>query len=123
MNFKLLSLSLFSVAAASSFLPAFSQRADATCVLNDVNIQVTVRDRNSSANQVNNTNQQAADDCFGNTVTSTGTQVFTGSGNVDQIRNSNQFAGGGNNPTGVKTPIIKVNPSIQVDVPALPSRK
>lgn len=116
MNFKLLPVSLLSLATISSLIPSLTPSAKAACVLTDVAVQVAIRDRNNPAKQSNNVNQQAADDCFGNAVTTTGTQVYTGSGSVQQIRNSNQSAGGGNNPTGIKIPNIKVPVGVKVDI-------
>ncbi|WP_341529097.1 hypothetical protein WKK05_07215 [Nostoc sp. UHCC 0302] len=116
MNLKLLPLSLFTLASVSSFIPAFTPSAKAACVLADVGVQVAIHGRNSTANQSNNVNQQAADDCFGNAVTTTGTQVYTGSGSVQQTRNSNQYVVGGNNPTGVKIPTIKIPVGVQVNI-------
>jgi hypothetical protein len=116
MNFKLLPLSLFSLATVSFLIPSLTPSAKAACVLADVSVQVAIHDRNNPAKQSNNVNQQAADDCFGNAVTTTGVQVYTGSGPVQQTRNSNQYAGGGNNPTGIPIPTIKVPVGVQVDV-------
>ncbi len=121
MNFKLLSLSLFSFATVSAFIPALTPQAKAVCVATDVGVQVAIRDRNKPPTQVNNVNQNIDPNCFGNTSTSTGTQTSVGGGNTTQIRNSDHNLGPGQNPTGVKTPNIKVPVNVQVDVPAFPT--
>lgn len=120
MNLKLIALSAFSVSAISTFIPGVTPSAKAVCVLTDVGVQIAVHGRNTTANQNNNVNQQASNDCYNNSITTTGVQVYTGKGSVNQIRNSNQYAGGGYNPTGVNIKPIKVNVPVRVSVPALP---
>lgn len=122
MNFKLLSVSLFSLATVSSFIPSLTPSAKAACVATDVNVQVAVRERGKPARQVNNVNQNIDKNCFGNNATNVGTQTAVG-GRIQQIRNSNQNLGGGYNPTGVRTPNIKVPVNVQVDVPGLPRKR
>lgn len=123
MNFKLLSVSLFSLATVSSFIPSLTPSAKATCVATDVSVQVAVHGRNKPAVQSNNVNQNIDKDCFGNNATNVGTQTAVG-GRIQQIRNSNQnLSGGRGNPTGVPMPHIAVPINVQVDVPALPGRR
>ncbi|NJL64745.1 MAG: hypothetical protein HC903_26715 [Methylacidiphilales bacterium] len=121
MKLKLLALSAFSISAISTFIPGFTSSAKAVCVLTDVSVQLAIHGKNSVANQKNNVNQQASDNCYGNTATSTGVQVHTGHGSVNQNRNSSQYVSGGNNPTGVPMPAIKIHVNPQIDVPALPN--
>lgn len=120
MNFSRLLIGLFSVSAVSSFIPSLTPAAKAVCMTLDVSNQIAVHSRDSKANQVNNSNQHIDPDCYNNTSVHTGTQTYVGSGNADQVRNSTQVLGSGNNPTGVKGPNIKIQVPVQVDVPALP---
>lgn len=117
MKLKLFSLGLFSIAALS---PIATPKAEAACVLTDIGVQVAIHSKNSTATQTNNVNQQASNDCFGNTATNTGVQVYTGSGSVQQTRNSNQVVVGGNNPTGINIAPVKIPVEVKVDVPAYP---
>jgi hypothetical protein len=121
MKSKLILLSAFSISALSAFIPTFSPSAKAVCVLTDVNVQVAIHPKDTAANQSNNVDQQASDNCYGNSATTTGTQVYYGSGSVNQSRDSIQKVEGGNNPTGINVPPIKVPINIQVDVPAYPT--
>ncbi|MBF2066735.1 MAG: hypothetical protein IGS39_20305 [Calothrix sp. C42_A2020_038] len=120
MKLKLIVFSSLTISAVSSFIPGLTHKASAVCVLTDVGIQVAIHGRNSVANQNNNVSQQASKDCYNNTATSTGVQVYTGAGSVNQNRNSSQYVSGGHNPTGINMPAIKVPVNVQVDVPAYP---
>ncbi len=121
MKLKLLALSAFSISAISTLIPGLTPSAKAVCVLTDVGVQVSIHGKNSVANQNNNVSQQASDDCYGNTATTTGVQVYTGSGSVNQNRNVGQYVSGGNNPTGVPMPAIKINVNPKINVPAYPN--
>ncbi|BAZ42650.1 hypothetical protein NIES4101_86190 [Calothrix sp. NIES-4101] len=121
MKLKLLVLGAFSISAISTFLPGLTPSANAVCVLTDVGVQIAIRGKNSVANQNNNVSQEASSDCYGNTATTTGTQVYTGAGSVNQNRNVGQYVSGGSNPTGVPMPAIKIHVNPQIDVPAYPS--
>ena len=120
MKFQNLFLGLFSISALSAFIPSLTPAAKAVCAAIDVPVQVAVHSKNSTVNQVNNSNQAIADDCYGNTSVHSGSQTYVGSGNAEQVRNSTQVLGGGHNPTGVKGPHIKIQVPVQVDVPGLP---
>jgi hypothetical protein len=121
MKLKLLALSAFSISTLSCFIPGLTHKASAVCVLTDVGVQVAIHGQGTRANQNNKVNQEASSDCYGNSVTTTGTQVYTGKGSVNQNRNVGQYVSGGNNPTGIAMPAIKIPVNIQVDVPAYPS--
>jgi hypothetical protein len=124
MKSKLILLSAFSISAISAFIPNFSPSAKAVCVLTDVNVQVAIHPKDTAANQNNNVNQQANDDCYGNSATTTGVQVYSGPGSVNQNRDSTQIVNGnGSNPTGINMAPIKVPINVQVDVPAYPTLK
>lgn len=103
----------------ASLLPLVSANkpAFAGCALVDVGVQVSARGSRIPSQQTNNVNQQAGENCIGNTVTSVGTQVYTGPGSVRQTRNSNQYTSGTENTNiGVKTPTVKVPVGVKVDV-------
>lgn len=111
---------MLSFSAISTFIPGITNKASAVCVLTDVGVQVAIHGRGTVANQSNNVDQQASKDCYNNSVTTTGVQVYTGTGSVNQNRNSYQYVNGGSNRTGINMPAIKVPVQIQVDVPAYP---
>ncbi|PAX59634.1 hypothetical protein [Brunnivagina elsteri] len=123
MKLKLLVLSAFSISAISTLIPGLTPSAKAVCVLTDVGVQVAIHGKNSVANQNNKVDQQASNDCYGNSATTSGVQVYTGSGSVNQNRNVGQYVSGGsaNNPTGVPMPVIKIHVNPQIDVPAYPN--
>lgn len=121
MKLKLIALSALSISAISTFIPGITNKASAVCILTDVGVQVAIHGRGTVANQNNNVNQQASKDCYNNSVTTTGVQVYTGAGSVNQNRNSSQIVNGsGSNPTGINMAPIKVPVQIQVDVLAYP---
>lgn len=70
------------------------QPADASCAMTDVSFQVAIRGSSTAAQQSNNVGMTTTGDCWGNATTNTSTQVYTGSGTVQQDRNSSHFVGG-----------------------------
>jgi hypothetical protein len=116
MKLKLIALAT-AMSVIPTLVPALTHKASATCINVAVDNQIAIRDRNKPATQRRNSNQSISSDCFGNTSTATGTQVYTGGGRVNQTINRNQHLSGGHNPTGVKMPHINVNVGTQVDVP------
>jgi hypothetical protein len=121
MKLKVLSFSLFSVAALSPFLmPSLTLKANALgCTLTDVAVQVDVSGNPSQSQQNNNVNQQFGQNCKGNSVTNTATQVHNGSNAGNQNRNSSQSAGSGalgddgigNVKTQIHVPVSVENPA------------
>lgn len=119
MKFKLLSLSLFSLSAVSTFfLPSLTPSAMAGCVAVDVSTQVAV-DGSRRRRQSNQANQQFGQNCngSGSTVTSVGNQVCVSDGTCEQRRRSDQFVdGNSHNRSRVRTPNIGVNVHVPVHV-------
>lgn len=121
MKLSILPLSIFSLLSASvvlSEMPGLIAPALAQCVMTDVGVQVAVRGSKRPAHQENNVDMQAPRNCSGNSITQTGTQVYTGSADeVNQIRNSRQSIDSGHqNGSGVGGPTIKVPVGVKVDV-------
>jgi hypothetical protein len=109
-------LSLLSASAVFSGAFGSIAPASAQCVMTDVSVQVAVRGSKHPAHQENNVDMQAPGRCSGNSITQTGTQVYTGSADqVNQIRNSHQsLDGGSQNGRGGST--VKVPVGVKVDV-------
>jgi hypothetical protein len=122
MNFKLLSFSLFSVAAISPlFMPSLTPSALALgCVATDVGVQVNVSGSKAPGRQTNTTNQQFGKNCVGNSVTNVGTQQNVGGSQpADQNRNSTIILGDGPyGPPGVGDVGINVHIPVNVYNPA-----
>lgn len=117
MNFKLFSLSLFSVSTLLTLAPTSTPAAFAGCVMTDVAPQIAIHGSKEPAVQTNNVDMQSESGCLGNTTTSTATQLYVGPDNVEQTRNSSQFVGGGkDDATKVNGPVIGVPVSVPVDV-------
>jgi hypothetical protein len=118
MNFKLLSLGIFSAVSVSPFLiPSFTPKAAAGCVAVDVAAQVAV-DGSRTRSQSNNVSQRFDPNCSGGSVTSVGRQVCVAS-KCEQTRNSDQYVGGtGRHNTGGRNIQIRVNPQVKVYNPA-----
>lgn len=119
MKFKLLSLSLFSLSAVSTFvLPSLTPSAMAGCVAVDVSTQVAV-DGSNRRRQSNQANQEFGRNCngSGSTVTSVGNQVCVSNGTCEQRRTSNQYVDGNpNNRHNVRTPNIGIRVGVPVHV-------
>ncbi|GJD19474.1 hypothetical protein RIVM261_044300 [Rivularia sp. IAM M-261] len=114
MKLKLIALATV-MSALPTLVPTFTPKASATCINVAVDNQIAVGAKR--ANQTRNTSQSISKDCFGNTSTATGTQVYTGGGRVNQSINRTQHLSGGKNPTGVRMPHININVGTQVNVP------
>ncbi|MEO1392616.1 MAG: hypothetical protein AAFV90_06870 [Cyanobacteria bacterium J06634_5] len=123
MKFPILSLSLFSLSALSiSLLPA---EAQAVCVGIDVPTQIAIHGENTEATQQSESHFEAAPGCFGSTTIHTGTQVYTGHGNIDQSQSNSHYLGGSDEQSGYASPYIDDEPLFfsvptQVDLNVLP---
>jgi hypothetical protein len=97
MKLKVLSLGLFSAAAVLPFvMPSLTPKAQALgCVATDVAVQLDISSSPKPGQQTNNVNQQLGENCKGNSVTNTATQVNVGADSANQTRNSSQFVGSG----------------------------
>ncbi|MBF1990693.1 hypothetical protein [Fischerella thermalis] len=122
MKFKFLSVGLFSLTVVSPlFAPSFTRPASALgCVITDVAVQVDVSGSKTPAQQTHNPNQQFGEDCTGNSVTNTATQVNTGPNSAQQNVNSNSVVGGGatSNTPGKGDVGVKVHVPVDVYNPA-----
>jgi hypothetical protein len=108
-------LGLLSASTVFSGASGFIAPASAQCVMTDVSVQVAIRGSKHPAHQENNVDMQAPGRCSGNSITQTGTQVYTGSADrVNQIRNSHQSVDGGSRDGS--GPTIKVPVGVKVDV-------
>jgi hypothetical protein len=107
---------LLSASAVFSGVSGLIAPASAQCVMTDVSVQVAIRGSKHPAHQENNVDMQAPGRCSGNSITQTGTQVYTGSADqVNQIRNSRQSLDGGSQ-NGAGGPTVKVPVGVKVDV-------
>jgi hypothetical protein len=88
----------------------------AQCVMNDVNLQVSMSGSKKPTQRTNNVTQVSRGPCVGNTITTTNTQVYTGRERATQLRESYQVINnqGSHNSLGSNT--VKVKTNVQVDV-------
>lgn len=103
----------------TTLLPLFSSVTPVNaCTIVDTTTQVAIRgDRNLTAQQENEINAAADDNCFNNHIVGGTTQVGISPGQVIQSNQGDYFVGGGNlNNTGLTTPTVIVTPDTQVDV-------
>ncbi len=114
---KSLSLSSLSFAVFLISLSMNNQPANASCAMTDVSFQVAIRGSSTVAQQGNNVGMTTMGNCWGNATTNTSTQVYTGSGTVQQGRNSSHFVGGSEPlPYGVTGPVVGTQISVPVDI-------
>ncbi len=109
-------LTLSSSLCAAAIL--FSPMAQAQCVMNDTNLQVSISGSKQPTNRTNNVRQGSTGNCVGNTVNTTNVQTNVGgTDRATQNRQSNQQLNGGNsNPTGVNLAPAKFRQNVQIDV-------
>ncbi|MEO1006900.1 MAG: hypothetical protein AAFW67_13905, partial [Cyanobacteria bacterium J06638_38] len=103
----------------TTLLPLFSTVTSINaCTIVDTTTQVAIRgDRDRPAQQENDINAAADDNCFNNHIVGNTTQVGISPGQVVQSNQGDYFVGGGNlNTTGLTTPNVIVTPNTQVDV-------
>jgi hypothetical protein len=114
---KLTALSSLSFALLLTPIFVNNQSAYASCAMTDVSFQVAIRGSSIPAEQTNNVGMSTMGDCWGNATTNTSTQVYTGSGTVQQGRNSSHFVGGSQPlPYGITSPVIGTQISVPVDI-------
>ena len=131
MKFKALSLGLLSLSAisASALVSALiPSSAHAQCVAVNAPTQIAINGYTDETNQQSAAYMAAEEDCFGSTTTYTGTQVFTGPGDVNQVQNSTHYLGGTyegpyevpssdplffNVPTQVEVDVLPYDPAFQ----------
>lgn len=121
MKFPILSLSLLSLWSLS--VVVMPSEAQAVCVGVDVPTQVAIHGQNTQANQQSESNFEAEPGCFGSTTVHTGTQVYTGNGDIDQTQSNSHYLGGSSNPE--VSPYVETDPLFfsvptQVELDVLP---
>ncbi len=92
MKLPILSLSLLSLSAIS--IMSMPSEAQAVCVGVDVPTQIAIHDQNTVATQQSESHFEAEPGCFGSTTVHTGTQVYTGNGDIDQTQSNYHYLGG-----------------------------
>ncbi|WP_019505338.1 hypothetical protein [Pleurocapsa sp. PCC 7319] len=109
-------LSLVSVVAVLPFSPGLTYSANA-CAIVDATTQVALHQSPTPADQQNTVNTASDDNCLGNAVVGTTTQVGVGHESQQQINQGDYFVGGGDiNQYGVTSPLIEVTPETQIDM-------
>jgi len=119
MKFPFLSLSLLSI----STVVMMPSEAQAVCVGIDVPTQIAIHGQNTQANQQSESHFEADPDCFGSTTVHTGTQVYTGNGDIDQTQSNSHYLGGsdGSNANSyVDTDPLFFSVPTQVELDVLP---
>jgi hypothetical protein len=118
MNSSFFSLGLLSLTTLAALVSLPVSHASAQCIMNDMNIQMTISGSRQPTKRTNNVTQGSSGNCSGNVVNSTNVQTNVGgTERATQERNSNQqINGGGGNPSGVNVPPVKLRQNVQIDV-------
>ncbi len=118
MKLKALSFGLLSL----SFMPALlaPKPAHAICVGIDVPTQIAVTSTEAEATQHSESQFEAEPGCFGSTTVSTGTQVYTGQGDVHQEQTNGHYLGGGGEEYYPELDPVFISVPTQVEVNVLP---
>ena len=122
MKFPVLSLGLLSLSTISVlFTPA---NAQAQCVGVDVPTQIALHGPNDEVNQSSESTFEVEPGCSGSTTVHTGTQVYTGYGDLNQEQTNYHYLGGSSNQSGyassVETDPLLFSVPTQVDLNVLP---
>ncbi len=107
MKFPIFSLGLLSLSAIS--VVSMPSPAQAVCVGVDVPTQVAVHGQNTEANQQSTSHFEAEPGCFNSTTVHTGTQVYTGNGDIDQAQTNHHYLGG-SDQGGYVEPYVETDP-------------
>ncbi|MGD1899475.1 MAG: hypothetical protein ACFB16_21335 [Phormidesmis sp.] len=123
MKFPILSLGLLSLSALS--ITIMPSEAQAVCVGVDVATQVAIHGQNTEANQHSESHFEAEPGCFGSTTVHTGTQVYTGQGDIDQSQSNSHYLGGSDESGADAAPYVDTDPLFfsvptQVELDVLP---
>jgi hypothetical protein len=117
---KLSPLSILALSALFPLAPAFSNKADAMCIMADVNVQLAIHGSQKPANQVNSSSMNANEDCTSGVSVTHNTQVGIAPGEVNQYRKNdstiNSPASEQFNLPGMSGPAIKIPVDVKVDV-------
>jgi hypothetical protein len=100
MNSSFFSLGLLSLTTLAALVSLPVSHASAQCIMNDMNIQMTISGSRQPTKRTNNVTQGSSGNCSGNVVNSTNVQTN----------------GGGGNPSGVNVPPVKLRQNVQIDV-------
>jgi len=101
-----------------SVLP--SDLAQAACVDTDASVQVAIRNQaKAPPQQINSVESNLSEDCFGDTGTTTNTQVYVGNGDQiiqERYRRIEMDTPNAQSPR-VNTPNIQTGVGIEMDIP------
>ncbi len=114
MKFKICSLGLFSLASLLPLIPALTPAVNA-CAIVDATTQVGIYGSQPGV-QENNVNTGHDANCLGNAAVGTTTQVGISPGQVNQTNEADYFVGGGDQDTGLTSPVIEVTPETQIQL-------
>lgn len=123
MKFPVLSLGLLSLSAMSVlFAPATAQ---AQCVGVDVPTQIALHGPNDEVNQSSGSAFEVEPGCSGSTTVHTGTQVYTGYGDLNQDQTNYHYLGGSSDQSGYAGSFVETDPLVfsvptQVNLNVLP---
>ena len=115
MKFPILSLSLISLSAI--FVISIPSEAQAVCVGVDIPTQIAIHGQNTIANQQSESHFEAEPGCFGSTTVHTGTQVYTGNGDIDQTQSNYHYLGGSSEQGAYVEPYIDNTDPLFFSVP------
>jgi Tfp pilus assembly protein PilV len=113
-----LSVGLLSLATLSALISFPVPHASAQCVMNDMNIQMSINGSRKASDRTNNVTQGSTGACVGNSVSTTNVQVSTGGTEraVQHRQSTQQVNGGSSSSTGVTLEPVKTRQNIQIDV-------
>lgn len=107
MKFSILSLGLLSLSAASVL--SIPSKAQAVCVGVDVPTQIAIHGEGTTAHQQSTSQFGATSDCFGNTTVNTGTQVYTGNGDISQTQDNTHYLSGSDESGAFVEPFVETD--------------
>lgn len=114
---KIVTITALTFASFLVIIPLTSQKVKASCAMTDVSFQVAIRGSHTPAQQTNNVGMGVDGNCWGNATTNTSTQVYTGAGTVDQVRNSSHLVGGSPaQPYGITGPVVGTQINVPIDI-------
>jgi Tfp pilus assembly protein PilV len=118
MKLSYLSAGLLSLATFSTLVTLSAPHASAQCVMNDINMQVSMNGSRKPTERTNDVTQGSTGNCVGNSVTTTNVQTNVGGTDraVQRRQSTQQINGGDSSPTGINMDPVKVKTNAQVDV-------
>jgi hypothetical protein len=111
-------LSTIVLSGCAAILSTSDRPAAATCVVSDINFQVSMNGSRKATDRTNNVNQNVDPNCQGNSVSTTNVQVQRGGvERATQNREVNVNVGGGSgNRSGVNGPSVVNKTNVQIDI-------